>query len=46
MILFADDTNLFCCGKKLEQLLDTVEKELEMFKSWFDSNTITQTRTS
>ncbi len=28
MVLFADDTNLYCSGKSLEQLLNTVELEL------------------
>ncbi len=27
MVLFADDTNLYCSGKSLEQLLNTVEIE-------------------
>lgn len=40
-ILFADDTNLLCCGDNLEQLLDTVEKELKKLKSWFDANKLT-----
>ena len=37
-ILFADDTNVLCCGDTLEQLLDTVGNELKILKSWFDSN--------
>ena len=37
-ILFADDTNVLCCGDTLEQLLDTVGNELKKLKSWFDSN--------
>ncbi len=32
MVLFADDTNLYCSGKNLEQLLNTVEIELMVFK--------------
>lgn len=40
-ILFAHDTNLICCGKNLEQLLDTLEKEQKMLKSWFDYNKLT-----
>ena len=37
-VLFADDTNLFCSGGDLRQLLDTVEKELKILKRWFDIN--------
>ena len=39
--LFADDTNLLCCGDNLEKLLDTVEKELNSMKIWFDENKLT-----
>ena len=35
---FADDTTLFCSGKKLEELLNTVEEELKKLKIWFDIN--------
>ncbi len=38
MVLFADDTNLYCSGKSLEPLLNTVELELRVFKKWFDVN--------
>ena len=37
-ILFADDTNLFCHGKNLEELLKTMERELNILKTWFDLN--------
>lgn len=37
-VLFADDRNLFCSGKDLEQLLNTVETELTTLKQWFDIN--------
>lgn len=40
-ILFADDTTLLSCGDNLNQLLDTVESELQMMKSWLDSNKLT-----
>ncbi|HAX73373.1 MAG TPA: hypothetical protein DCY20_07605 [Firmicutes bacterium] len=33
-----DDTNLYCSGKNLEQLLNAVEIELMVFKKWFDDN--------
>ncbi len=32
IVLFADDTNLYCSGKSLEQLLNTVKIELRVFK--------------
>jgi len=35
---FADDTNLYCSIKSLEQLLRTVERELTVLKKWFDIN--------
>ena len=37
-VLFADDTNLFCSGKDLEHLLNTVVTELKKIKRWFDVN--------
>ena len=40
-ILFADDTNLLCCGENLEKLLDTMEKEMSRMKIWFDENKLT-----
>lgn len=40
-ILFADVTNLFCCGDNLEHFLDAVGNELKKSKSWFDSNKLT-----
>lgn len=40
-ILFADDTNLLCCGENLEKLLDTMEKEVSRMKIWFDENKLT-----
>jgi len=39
-ILFADDTNLFCHGDNLKQLLDTMEKN-GTAKYWFDLNKLT-----
>ena len=36
-VLFVDDTNLFCSGSDLRQLLDTVEKELKILKQWFEN---------
>lgn len=41
LILFADDTNVFCSGDNLKQLLDTMEKEMcdrVLLKDWFDLN--------
>lgn len=41
IILFADNTNLLCCGDNLEQLLDAVADGLMKLKSWLDSNKLT-----
>uniref|UniRef100_A0A3B3C2G3 Reverse transcriptase domain-containing protein n=1 Tax=Oryzias melastigma TaxID=30732 RepID=A0A3B3C2G3_ORYME len=41
LILFADDTNIIHCGNDLETLVKEVENELELLKSWFDSNKLT-----
>lgn len=38
VVLFADDTNLYCSGENLEWLLNTVEIELNILKKWFDLN--------
>ncbi len=39
-VLFADDTNLYCPGKSLEWLLNTVHREMKVLKKWFDINKI------
>ena len=36
--MFADDTNLFCSGDDIQELLKTVERELIKLKKWFDRN--------
>ncbi len=33
MVLFAEDIHLYCSGKSLDQLLNTVEIELMVFKN-------------
>ena len=38
MVVFADDTNIFCSGKNLQELLDKVTSELSKLKGWFDKN--------
>lgn len=38
MILFADDTNMFCTGANLQTLLNDVTSELQKIKIWFDVN--------
>jgi hypothetical protein len=38
MVLFADDTNIFCSGENLQQLVKDVTKEINKLKIWFDSN--------
>lgn len=35
---FADDTNIFCEGENLQQLLQIVSDELAKLKQWFDLN--------
>ena len=37
-ILFADDTNIFCSGENLQQLLDVISSELSKIKKWLDKN--------
>lgn len=37
-VVFADDTNIFCSGKDIQQLLQVITAELENLKRWFDSN--------
>ena len=37
-IIFADDTNIFCSGENLQQLLRVVSDELGKLKLWFDAN--------
>lgn len=38
MVLFADDTNIFCSGENLQQLVEDVTKEINKVKIWFDRN--------
>lgn len=35
-IMFADDTNLFCNGKSIFELLQEIEKEVVLTKKCFD----------
>lgn len=37
-IVFADDTNIFCSGEDLQQVLDVVKYEMLKLKCWFNSN--------
>ena len=37
-ILFADDTNFFCSGDQLTDIITTVENEMKLVKKWFDVN--------
>ena len=37
-VVFADDTNIFCAGENLQQLLEVVSVELGKLKLWFDLN--------
>lgn len=38
LVLFADNTNIFCSGENLEELLVKVTKEINKLKIWFDRN--------
>ena len=38
LILFANDTNIFCSGENLKQLLEDNTKEMSTVKTWFDKN--------
>ena len=37
-VLFADDTNIFCSGDNLQQLLRVITAEMIKLKQWFDRN--------
>ncbi len=37
-VIFADDTNIFCAGENLQQLLEVVTAEMNKIKMWFDLN--------
>lgn len=38
LVVFADDTNIFCTGENLNQLLHDVSVDLGKLKLWFDCN--------
>ncbi len=38
LILFADDTNMFCSGSDVNELMEMVEIELNKFSEWFIVN--------
>lgn len=38
LILFADDTNIFCSGNDLNQLAETVNNEMSKLHVWFNIN--------
>ena len=38
LVLFADDTNIFCSGKNLTTLCETVSRELDKLNVWFRVN--------
>ncbi len=37
-VLFADDTNIFCSGENLQQIVSTITSEINKLKLWFDRN--------
>uniref|UniRef100_A0A672HHM4 Reverse transcriptase domain-containing protein n=1 Tax=Salarias fasciatus TaxID=181472 RepID=A0A672HHM4_SALFA len=38
LVLFADDTNIFCSDEHIDTLLDKVTAEMHQLKVWFDCN--------
>ena len=38
LVLFADDTNIFCSGDDLAELLKDLTEEMIKLKNWFDYN--------
>ena len=38
LVLFADDTNIFCSGGNLQELLRMITTEMCKIKNWFDRN--------
>lgn len=38
LVLFADDTNIFCSGNDLSQLQEDITKEMIKLKTWLDFN--------
>ena len=38
LVLFADDTNIFCSGSNIQELSELVTSELCKLKQWFDRN--------
>ena len=37
-VLFADDTNIFCSGEDIQQLLEVITKEMSKIQLWFNKN--------
>ena len=37
-VLFADDTNMFCTGEDIQQLMQVLSVEMDKYKLWFDRN--------
>uniref|UniRef100_A0A8C6M9A3 Reverse transcriptase domain-containing protein n=1 Tax=Nothobranchius furzeri TaxID=105023 RepID=A0A8C6M9A3_NOTFU len=37
-VMFADDTNIFCSGEKLNKLMEILSAEMFKVKKWFDKN--------
>lgn len=38
LVLFADDTNIFCSGGNLQELVETITSAMYKLKRWFDRN--------
>ena len=40
-LLYADDTNLFCSGKNISEIIDTLNNELTLYMKWMQINKLT-----
>ncbi len=38
LVLFADDTNIFCSGDNLQEIIQVITLEMGKLKGWFDRN--------
>ena len=38
LVVFADDTNIFCSGEDIQEMIEVVTEELDKLKFWFNLN--------